>query len=177
VPRRSVREGRLWGDVGSKHLREAKLDVHHPVSGPVCWSVAGSRMLQVGGRLQMSRCGCRTDSASSAIRPVLALFSRESTLGALLWSPALLPAKLRDSSSLASSSVGSAVSSFGLCCDGQCVLTNDDKGVVQTFSTVQHSSATTMALNTGTTARTQTLRTATWVVKETQMRRVAGQPC
>jgi hypothetical protein len=45
----------------------------------------------------------------SAIRPVLALFSGESTPVTLLWNPALLPAKIRNSSSLASNSGGSAV--------------------------------------------------------------------
>lgn len=123
---------------------------------------------------------CGTNSASLVIRLVLALFSEQSTLVTLLWSPALPHAKLRDSSSPASNSAGNAVSSsslWDLRSDGQCVLTNDDKGVVQSFSTVQRSLATTMALNTGSSAQTQTLRTATWVVKETQPRRVAGQPC
>jgi hypothetical protein len=45
----------------------------------------------------------------SAIRPVLAPFSGESTPVTLLWNPALLPAKVRNSSSLASNSGGSAV--------------------------------------------------------------------
>ena len=51
------------------------------------------------------------------------------------------------------------------------------QGVAQSSSTVQSSLATTTALSMGISVRTQMIRTATWVVKETQVRPVADQPC
>jgi len=89
----------------------------------------------------------------------------------------LLPAKLRNTSSLALNSAESAVSSFtgAVSIIRRNVLTIY-QGVAQSSSTVQSSLATTTALSMGISVRTQMIRTATWVVKETQVRPVADQP-
>lgn len=59
----------------------------------------------------------------------------------------------------------------GVLTDGDCQF------AVQSFSMVRRSLETTMGSSTGTSVRTPTQRTATWVVKETRVRPVAVQPC